>query len=177
MSILREYSRDSHNLVESTKFMRAIFEKKLPLNLWYDFVYQKSLFYKIIEDTASASKYSNDFIEINRSFLLYLECKHLYSDLKYRDDAIEFFKYLKSINVGDRRILAHLYTWHMGDMYGGQMIKRVLSLDSPSLDFKNRPKIIEKLENLLDIDLVNETNIAFDWAYKILKSYDVDLSR
>jgi len=60
----------------------------------------------------------------------------------------------------------------MGDMYGGQMIKKVLSLDSPSLDFKNRPKIIEKLENLLDLDLIDETNIAFDWAYKILKSYD-----
>jgi hypothetical protein len=57
-------------------------------------------------------------------------------------------------------------------MYGGQMIKKVLNIQDSSLTFENRIDLIQKLENKLDLDLVPETVIAFDWAYKILNSYD-----
>ena len=175
MSILREYTRDSHVLVESTKFMRAIFARKLPLQLWYDFVYQKSLFYEVIEDTAEASKFTEDILEINKQNDLHAECTAQSDTFQYRDATVEYYKYLNTIPIEDRRILAHLYVWHMGDMYGGQMINRVLGINSPSLTFQNRAQLIQKLEQKLDIDLVDEAKIAFEWANKILQSYDVDL--
>jgi heme oxygenase len=64
----------------------------------------------------------------------------------------------------------------MGDMYGGQMIKKILNIDSPSLTFENRATLIDRLEQKLDIDLVKEANIAFEWAYKILNSYDNEIT-
>jgi heme oxygenase len=176
MSILREYTRDSHVLVESTKFMRAVFERSLPLKLWYDFVYQKSLFYEVIEDTAEASKFTEDFLDINKQHDLHAECTSQTDTFQYRDATVEYYKYLNTIPIGDRRILAHLYVWHMGDMYGGQMINRVLGINSPSLTFPNRAQLIQKLEQKLDIDLVSEAKVAFEWANKILQSYDADLS-
>lgn len=176
MSILREYTRDSHVLVESTKFMRAVFERSLPLKLWYDFVYQKSLFYEVIEDTAEASEYTEDFLDINKQNDLHAECTAQSHTFHYRDATVDYYKYLNTIPVGDRRILAHLYVWHMGDMYGGQMINRVLGTNSASLTFPNRAQLIQKLETKLDIDLVDEAKVAFEWANKILQSYDADLS-
>ena len=176
MSILREYTRDSHVLVESTKFMRAIFERKLPLQLWYDFMYQKSLFYEVIEDTAEASKFTEDMLEINKQNDLRTELSAQSETFHYRDATVKYYQYLNTIPIEDRRILAHLYVWHMGDMYGGQMINRVLGTNSASLTFTNRALLIQKLEQKLDIDLVSEANIAFEWANKILQSYDADLS-
>ena len=176
MSILREYTRDSHVLVESTKFMRAIFERKLPLQLWYDFMYQKSLFYEVIEDTAEASKFTEDMLEINKQNDLRTELSAQSETFHYRDATVKYYQYLNTIPIEDRRILAHLYVWHMGDMYGGQMINRVLGINSPSLTFPNRAQLIQKLEQKLDIDLVDEAKVAFEWANKILQSYDADLS-
>lgn len=176
MSILREYTRDSHVLVESTKFMRAIFERKLPLQLWYDFMYQKSLFYEVIEDTAEASKFTEDMLEINKQNDLRTELSAQSETFHYRDATVDYYKYLNTIPIEDRRILAHLYVWHMGDMYGGQMINRVLGTNSASLTFTNRAQLIQKLEQKLDIDLVDEAKVAFEWANKILQSYDADLS-
>lgn len=176
MSILREYTRDSHVLVESTKFMRAIFERKLPLQLWYDFMYQKSLFYEVIEDTAEASKFTEDMLEINKQNDLRTELSAQSETFHYRDATVKYYQYLNTIPIGDRRILAHLYVWHMGDMYGGQMINRVLGTNSASLTFPNRAQLIQKLEQKLDIDLVDEAKVAFEWANKILQSYDADLS-
>lgn len=174
MSILREYVKENHRIAESTAFMNAVFARKLPLNLWYDFQYQKSLFYKIIEDTASAGGYMSDIRDISRNFLLYQESAE--QNFVYRKETIEYYLYIKNLPLGDRRILAHLYVWHMGDMYGGQMIKKVLGIDSPSLTFENREALIQKLENKLDIDLIDEANVAFVWAHKILQSYDSELA-
>jgi heme oxygenase len=172
MSILKEYIREKHNLAESTKFMWAIFERRLPIDLWYDFTYQKSLFYETIEDIAKESGFIDDILGVQRYQHLRAEYSAYPKKFKYRPEVIEYNNYLHNIPVGNRNILAHLYTWHMGDMYGGQMIKKVLNIQDSSLTFENRIDLIQKLENKLDLDLVPETVIAFDWAYKILNSYD-----
>lgn len=172
MSILKEYIREKHNLAESTKFMRAIFERRLPVDLWYDFNHQKSLFYETIEGIAKSSGFIDDMLDIQRYSYLHSQCLLYPKKFTYRRETIEYNDYLNSIPSGNRNILAHLYTWHMGDMYGGQMIKKILNIEDVSLNFENRVELIQKLENKLDIDLVPETNIAFDWAHKILKSYD-----
>jgi heme oxygenase len=172
MSLLKEYTREKHNLVESTRYMRAIFERRLPIDLWYDLIYQKSLFYEIIEDNASC--FIEDIPGIRRYH--YLRDEYLLNNktFKYRTETIEYYNYLTTVD--DRKILSHLYTWHMGDMYGGQMIKKILNIDSPSLTFENRATLIDRLEQKLDIDLVKEANIAFEWAYKILNSYDNEIT-
>lgn len=170
MSILREYVRENHSIAESTKFMGAIFKGKLPHNLWWDFQYQKLLFYPAIEDAALLGGFLKDILSIRRSSLLHAELHG--KEYEYRRATMEYYLYLRDIPIGDRRILAHLYVWHMGDMWGGQMIKRVLNLDCPSLSFNERETLINTLEQKLDIDLVDEANVAFVWAHRILQSYD-----
>lgn len=173
MSLLREYVRENHNIAESTKFMRALFQGKLSSDLWLDFQYQKLLFYPIIENFALLGGYLKDIMPIRRASLLHAELQN--KDYEYRRSTIEYYLYLREIPIGDRRILAHLYVWHMGDMYGGQMIKRMLNFDCPSLTFDRRDALISALEQKLDIDLVDEANISFKWAHRILESYDDNL--
>jgi len=71
------------------------------------------------------------------------------------------------------RVMAHLYTWHMGDLYGGQMIKRMIAAPSRSLDFENVDELKINIRKKLKDSMVDEVNCAFDWAIKILNEYKV----
>ena len=49
---LKEATAEKHALAEGTKFMKAVFAKTLPMELWIDYTYQKSIWYKEIEVAA-----------------------------------------------------------------------------------------------------------------------------
>jgi heme oxygenase len=68
--------------------------------------------------------------------------------------------------------MAHLYVWHMGDLYGGQMIKRLIPGSHLALDFENKDQLISAFRSKLDDSMADEANSAFDWAIKLLQEYD-----
>jgi heme oxygenase len=76
-----------------------------------------------------------------------------------------------------KKVLAHLYTWHMGDMFGGQMIKKMIDAPHSHLEFENTKELIASMRPMLTDDLADEANIAFEWAIKILESYDSSLGK
>ena len=90
---------------------------------------------------------------------------------EFRQSAYDYYKYIMALPKG--AVLAHLYVWHMGDLYGGQMIKRVLpNIPHESLDFVDADLLKERLRAKLTDDLGDEANVAFDWAIRLLKEYD-----
>jgi heme oxygenase len=78
--------------------------------------------------------------------------------------------------LDEKSLLAHLYTWHMGDMYGGQMIKKILPGSHSNLEFENAEELKTNLRAKLDDSLGNEANKAFEWAIKIMDTYNNELS-
>ena len=174
---LKEATSEKHQQAEQTPFMKAVFAKKLPINLWADFTYQKSLIYNGIEGVAGACGVTKDLPDIQRAHYLYLDYKEM-SEGKfvcaYRQVAIDYYKYILSIYPDADRIMAHLYVWHMGDLYGGQMIKKIVDSPHRNLEFKNTDLLKTNIRNKLNDSMADEANIAFDWAIKLLKDYDVD---
>ena len=71
-----------------------------------------------------------------------------------------------------RSIMAHVYTWHMGDLFGGQMIKRVVSAPHRALDFDNADLLKTNIRVKLKDTMSTEANCAFEWAIKLLEEYD-----
>jgi heme oxygenase len=63
----------------------------------------------------------------------------------------------------------------MGDLFGGQMIRKVLPFPHRNLDFNDVTDLKEKVRAKLDDSLGEEANIAFDWAIKIMRDYDRSL--
>ena len=49
---LKDLTADNHQRAEETLFMKAVFAKTLPYDLWVDFTYQKQLWYQEIEVAA-----------------------------------------------------------------------------------------------------------------------------
>jgi heme oxygenase len=85
----------------------------------------------------------------------------------------DYTNYIASLD--SKVVLAHVYTWHLGDIYGGQMIKKLAPGSHLSLEFGNAHQLAAALRDKLDDSLGDEANRAFDWAIKILETYSDEL--
>ena len=155
-----------------------MFDHSLPQDLWIDWTYQKTLFYGAIEGAAGACRLLNDLPDIRRAFYIYLDYCEMAKDTarpKYRDVVVDYYNYILSISNDPQRVMAHLYTWHMGDMFGGQMIKRIVPGSHRALEFEDTKTLMTNIRAKLDDSMAEEANIAFDWAIKMMRDYDKDL--
>ena len=176
---LKELTAEKHKEAETTPFMRAVFARTLPKELWADWTYQKTLFYGAIEGAAGANKLLNDLPDLRRAFYLYQDFDEMWPKdkprPKYRPVVIDYHNYLLSISKDPNRVMAHLYTWHMGDMFGGQMIKKIVDAPHRNLEFSDPKTLMTNIRSKLDDSMGDEANTAFEWAIRMMRDYDSSL--
>jgi heme oxygenase len=175
---LKELTKDKHTAAEATNFMKAVFKKQMPLSVWADYTYQKSNFYASIETVARNAGLTVDMLDIERALKLYLDAKEMNGGVypRLRPETIEYSRYILDLVDQPEKIMAHLYVWHMGDLFGGQMIKKMLPEPHRNLEFKDVDSLKAKIRSKLDDSMGEEANVAFDWAIKIMNSYNNELS-
>ena len=175
---LKDLTSAKHAEAESTPFMKAVFEKTLPFDLWVDWTYQKWLFYGAIEGAAGANHLLNDLPDLHRTFYLFMDYNEMNTDGKkhqFRPIVVDYYNYLISIAKDPNKIMAHLYTWHMGDMFGGQMIKKIVPGAHRNLEFEDARTLMTNIRAKLDDSMGDEANVAFDWAIRMMRDYDSSL--
>jgi len=172
---LKELTSEKHALAEGTPFMKAVFARSLPMDLWIDYTYQKQLWYKEIERRARALGLLDDLAGIERADLISNDYQKMiegtYEYNTYKEVTKDYVIYLRGL-TDPKQVLAHLYTWHMGDLFGGQMIKKIIDAPHSHLDFENARELMTAMRAKLTDDLAPEANVAFDWAIKILGEYE-----
>jgi len=173
---LKELTKHNHARAESTAFMRAVFDGSLPTDLWADFTAKKCFVYDAIEIVAENAGLLEGLEGIKRSVLLAED----YKEMTGKDPVLDkitgkYVYYIISLRNDPNRVMAHLYTWHMGDLFGGQMIKKVISAPHRALDFENADQLKTSIRNKLNDSMADEANEAFRWAIKILETYDASL--
>ena len=178
---LKEITKEKHAAAESTLFMKAVFKKSLPQELWIDWTKQKSYFYNKIEYYSGQLGLLDDISNIRRSYFLLQDYTIMNNSSglihNLRKPVLAYGDYIDVIGTDADKILAHLYTWHMGDMFGGQMIKKVVPGSHLALEFENVPALMQALRSKLHDGLGPEANTAFDWAINMMKDYDGDLEQ
>jgi heme oxygenase len=172
---LKEITAEKHSQAENTAFMKSVFDRSISPNDWTDFLYQKWNIYHTIETKAKFHDLITGLEGLIRGPLLHQDYENNvreyrlgYSKLhSVVQDYTGYIADLKSDTV-----MAHVYTWHLGDIYGGQMIKKLAPGSHLSLEFENAHSLAAALRAKLDDSLGDEANRAFDWAIKILETYD-----
>lgn len=174
---LKELTKDKHTEAERTPFMRAVIKGEIPKDIWADYTYNKSLWYQAIETKARAEGLLDDLPDLERTHQLYLDYKEMTDGEfkhQYRAAAIDYHRYILDLEPG--LVAAHLYVWHMGDLFGGQMIKKILNyVPHRNLEFKDVDTLKVTIRTKLGDDLGDEAKVAFDWAIKIMDTYNNEL--
>jgi heme oxygenase len=175
---LKELTAEKHQEAESTPFMKAVFAKTLPKEIWADWTYQKWLFYGAIEGAAGANRLLGDLPDLRRAFYLAMDYQEMNGNNprhQFRPIVVEYYNYLLNISKDSNKIMAHLYTWHMGDMFGGQMIKKIVDAPHRNLEFTDPRTLMTNIRAKLDDSMGDEANVAFDWAIRMMRDYDSSL--
>lgn len=170
---LRDLTKDSHKAAEKTKFMQAIFKGNMPKGIWADYTYNKMLWYGAIEVRARAAGLLDNLPGIERSLRLYEDAKEMDPKLvcgPLKSITRSYTRYILDLD-GAERVLAHLYVWHMGDLHGGQIIKKMLPFPHRNLEFTDPELLKTNIRAKLDDSLAYEANAAFAWAIKIMDEY------
>lgn len=184
---LREITKNKHTEAEKTAFMKLVFEGRMPADVWKDYTYNKMMWYAAIEAKAHAEGLLTDLPGIDRAYLLYRDWKAIGSEHVIKDESFyvrpttkQYVQHILDLEPG--LVLAHLYTWHMGDLFGGQMIKNKINFQTSdnttfphySLQFNNPDELKSKIYAKLSDDLGAEAIRAFEFAIKIMNDYVVD---
>lgn len=176
---IKDLTKEKHDQAEHTAFMKAVFARTLPMSLWEDYTYQKVIWYRAIEKKAKAAGLLDSLPGIERGDLILEDYNEMMKSKPaqyhtYREVSKDYTVYINSL-TDKNKIMAHLYVWHMGDMFGGQMIKKIVEAPHKHLEFENSKEMIGKVRMMLTDDMADEANVAFDWAIRILGEYDESL--
>jgi hypothetical protein len=168
---LKDLTWAKHQQAEDTPFMKAVFNNKMPANVWADYTFNKMLWYGAIESKAHAEGLLDDLSGIDRAYYLWQDANEMLEGNfpRFKSLTVDYQTYIFNLEPG--KVLAHLYTWHMGDLFGGQMIKKLLPFPHRNLEFRDAPELKITIRNKLTDELGPEANVAFDWAIKLMDTY------
>jgi len=134
---LREGTQDSHRLAESTSFIRTFFAGKLSITQYRNFLLQLFHVYSALEEKPDILKNDPElrkiyFPELYRASRLSSDLNLLFGEedwkhlpiLQSTQEYVDRIRYLE--NQKNYTIVAHHYTRYLGDLSGGQAMKRIV---------------------------------------------------
>ena len=65
--------------------------------------------------------------------------------------------------------MAHIYTRHMGDLSGGQMIRKKIPGKGKLYDFQDPDGLKKAIRERLNDDMADEAKICFEFATKLFQ--------
>lgn len=172
MTILREITNAKHREVEALPLIQTIMQGKVTKEQYVCYLFELANIYEVLERLAKQHKILDGLEGIERT-------QRLFNDLKELDNTycrnltpstVNYIDYLNTLALDKDQcylLLAHIYVRHMGDLYGGKLMARVVPGSGTAYEFDDRPGIIKKISQKLTLDLGKEANKAFDFYIKI----------
>jgi heme oxygenase len=168
--MLRDLIKEQHDRAENHPFVKVLLSGNIDKRLYAEFLYNQYFIYSALEKTAS--KVLVDLEGIERTPGILKDLKELEEfDLKVLPSTVAYMDYLTHADLTDEELLAHIYVRHMGDMFGGQMIKKVIPGSGYMYDFEDRSNLIKKLREKLNDDMAEEANDVFEYAIGLFEDF------
>ncbi len=142
---LREGTKDSHRLAEKTPFIRSFFAGTLSIDMYREFLVQLNFIYASLEEAQRIHQENNMVAKIYFPSLFRNEA--IRKDLNYyfkgdtwkkQEPGAATRTYTTRIKTLSQEwpagLVAHHYTRYLGDLSGGQTLKRIIARSFNLLD-------------------------------------------
>ena len=177
---LKEITKDLHHEAETTTFAKMLLSGNIGKQEYKNYLYNLLAIYDPIEWYCKRQGFFDTVPDLPR-------LKGILADFMELDDGtycyltpatLDYQAYLHALgNEPDNKhlIKAHLYVRHMGDLFGGQIIKKQVAHISSGkfYEFDNADSMKMNIRSMLTDDLGEEAKIAFEYAIAMMKDlYD-----
>jgi len=177
---LKEATWEHHKRAEEQPFVGMMFGGTLHPKSYAIFLYNQIQQYDVLENAASKADVLSGLDDINRYPGLVKDFQELWAEHGVEvpptlETTKEFTKYIAEIekDVSEKsrqdRLMAHIYTRHMGDLMGGQMLAKKVPGSSHMYVFENPDKLKGLIRAKLNDDMADEVRVAYGFATRTFK--------
>lgn len=171
---LKELTHEQHRNAETRPFVKVLFSGHVDPKLYATYLKNQHPMYEILEVCAMPHGLFSGLPEIRRAPAILADFMELWGDDTSRPRMCpvvdEYIKYILSIKDDPKKLMAHVYVRHMGDLSGGQMIAKRVPGSGKYYQFGDEPeKIKEAIRAKLDDSLADEAKVAFAFAAKLFE--------
>lgn len=159
---LRDAIKENHDKAEQHRFVKLLFSGQMSKEIYADYLFNQFLAYTKLETMADYYGLLDGIEPIKRATLMEEDMMELREAAMMHRSTTKYLEYLD--RVPREKIMAHIYVRHFGDMYGGQMLKKVVPSQGKMYEFENRAELIAKTRERLTDDLGDEANKVFEFV-------------
>jgi len=169
---LKELTHEQHRRAETRPFVKVLFSGNVNPKLYATYLKNQHPMYEILEVCAMPHGLLSGLPEIRRAPAILSDFIELWGSDNPEEPKMcpvvdEYIKYILSIKDDPKKLMAHIYVRHMGDLSGGQMIAKRVPGSGKYYQFGDEPeKIKEAIRAKLDDSLADEARVCFDFAAK-----------
>ncbi len=166
---LKELTHEQHRTAETQPFVKVLFSGKIDPKIYAIYLFNQHRMYDVLEACAMMHGLLNDYPTIRRSPNIFSDFEELWKDKNSRPNILSstdrYIKYVMSIKDDPKKLLAHLYVRHFGDLSGGQMIAKRVPGNGKYYQFDGDTDQIKNiLRQKLDDSLADEARVCFQYA-------------
>lgn len=173
MSILREITLEKHQTVEELPFIQYLLKGNITTEHYVIYLAEMTEIYHHLESLAAQAGLFDNLPELPRTQKMREDLEELSPGHMTTPTAATqaYLTYLSALASSDRPgdLFAHVYVRHLGDMYGGKLISRVVPGSGRWYQFDNRADLVKRFNEKLSMDLANEALVAFDHFANIFR--------
>ena len=172
---LKDLTHAAHKAAETKPFVKVLFSGKIDPKLYATFLKNQHPCYEILEVCAMPHGLMSDYPAIRRAPAILQDFIELWGADNPNQPRMcpavdDYIKYILSIKDDPKKLLAHLYVRHFGDLSGGQMIAKRVPGAGKMYQFGDDPETIKNiLRAKLDNSLADEAVVCFEFAGKLFE--------
>jgi heme oxygenase len=159
---LRDHIKENHDTAEEHPFVKLLFSGGVSPQIYADYLINQYVMYVKLEELLEEKGLMVGVETVKRNKLMLVDIKELNLPCKVFNTTFRYLDYLDT--VPDDKLMAHMYVRHFGDLFGGQLMKKVVPGSGAMYAFEDRSHLIKRLRERLDDNLADEANKVMLWA-------------
>ena len=183
MSKIKELTWEHHQNAERQEFAKLLISGDISEDLYATYLWNQHKKYDILEAMMAAHGIFAEIGEnISRKTLMEADIAELWKHSippAVVPSTIQYIDHMREI-MGDRdKIMAHVYVLFLGDMSGGQMIKKKIPGEGRMYEFGDNVKELkDRIRDMTTDDMAEEARWVFSSATKLFTELgELDLER
>lgn len=170
---LRELTHAAHKSAETQPFVKVLFSGNIEPKLYAEYLKNQHPMYEVLEVCAMSHGLLNNMPSIRRAPAILEDFAELWPEgvpsPQLRPVAQRYMDYILSIKDDPKRLMAHLYVRHMGDLAGGQMIAKRVPGSGKYYQFENADALKAAVREKISDDMADEAIVCFKFAEELFQ--------
>lgn len=170
---LKELTHEQHKRAETRPFVKVLFSGHIDPKIYAAYLYNQFPMYELLEVCAMPHGLLSDIPGILRAKAIREDYNELWPDQENTPKLCavvqEYAAHIMSIKDDPKKLMAHIYVRHMGDLAGGQMIAKRIPGSGKYYQFENADELKTKIRAKIDDSMADEAKVCFDFAARFFE--------